>query len=203
MKHNKLLLTLVTMLLCVGNVWGANAPANSILWADDFGSEQGDGTTTFTNITVKIGDYAYAGRSGYEDNANDVTYTGDDNVRISKASGTNVTDTHLWFVKQGQGVFTTSAINLYGAKKVNFSLDRSKGLTIVSYSFDGSAWNQLWKESATTAVVGKNADIETDGQSSIYIKIVEGNNSNNLRVDNLSLKVVTAGEDAGSTKTLV
>ena len=167
--------------------------AGSVLWADDFGSTVGDGQTTFAKVTTTVSDYDYSGRTGYSANASSVTYTGNSKVVLSKVEGTNVADTHLWFEKQGQGVFTTSAINLYGATKVNFSLDRSKGLTVVSYSFDGNTWTELWKETNTGAVVNKNANIETYGKENIYIKIVEGNNSNNLRVDNLSLTAVEVG----------
>lgn len=185
-----------TLLLCLviggGNLWAEDAPVNAVLWADNFGNTEGDGQTTFSKIETFVGDYKYGGRTGYSSNATSVTYTGDNNVRLSQASGTNVTDTHLWFVKQGKGEFTTSAINLYGAKKVNFSFSRSKGLTIVKYSFNGTIWNTLWEESSTAAQENKNADIVTENHEVVYLKIIEGNNSNNLRVDNLSLKVVTA-----------
>ena len=176
------------------NAWAQSvAPTDEVLWADNFGAEGGS-NSTFTKNNSTIDTYQYTGRSGYLDNATNVTYTGDANVILATSTGTNVTSGHLWFNKGQQGVFTTSAINLYGAKKVNFSFSRSKGKTIVSYSFNGSDWTELWKDTKTAAQANQNADIETDGQTSIYIKIQEGEDTNNLRVDNLSLKVVTAGE---------
>ena len=149
----------VWLMLCLcalgSNAWAQSvAPTDEVLWADNFGAEGGS-STTFTKNASYIDTYQYTGRSGYLDNATNVTYTGDANVILATSSGTNVTSGHLWFNKQKQGVFTTSAINLYGAKKVNFSFDRSKGLTIVSYSFNGSDWTELWKETSTAQLTNK------------------------------------------------
>lgn len=187
-------LLLCALLLAIGcNAWGAE-PVGTVLWADNFGTQGATGTD-FSKITSNLGNYDYSGRSGITAN-NGVTWTLDGtktDVRVSNASGTGYTDGHLWFLKQGQGIVTTSAINVGGATAVTLGFTKSKSKLIVSYSTDGSIWTPIFTESSATAYGdGKTVDINNLTAASIYLKFQEGNNSNNCRVDNISLVVKTA-----------
>ena len=168
------------------------APSGTVLWAETW-ADAGSTSTSFASNTA-ISAYTYAGRTGFEDNATDVTYTADasNNVRITKSSGGNCTSGHLWFNKSVAGELRTSAIKLYGATSVSFSHSQgtSGSSCETSYSFDGgSTWTTAGTQSG--AVAKKTYTITVPiGTESIMIKLTHASsNSKNTRVDNLELKV--------------
>ena len=168
------------------------APSGTILWAETW-ADAGSTSTSFASNTA-ISAYTYAGRTGFEDNATDVTYTADasNNVRITKSSGGNCTSGHLWFNKSVAGELKTSAIKLYGATSVSFSHSQgtSGSSCQTSYSFDGgSTWTTAGTQSG--AIAKKTYTITVPiGTESIMIKLThDSSNSKNTRVDNLELKV--------------
>jgi len=167
------------------------APAGTELWAETFGTN-GDKNTTFSQISTLISNYNYSGRTGYNDNANSVTYTSDsdNNVRIAGSTGTNMTESHLWFWKSKAGVFTTGAINLYGAEKLIFSYSTSKGKTTVSYSIDGgSSWKELGTNSTANTAKAYTFTVAS-GTQEILIRIAHpSSDATNTRVDNLKLEI--------------
>ncbi len=171
-----------------------NALVGAVLWAETFESTNSAGSD------VELSKYDYSGRSGFSENATSVTYTVSDatNARWSNSSATGVSGCNLWLKKQTRAEFVTSAINLYGAKKVSFEFTKSKSKLIVYWSVDKTNWTQIYSDASATAVAEASPiDITIpSGATSIYIKLKEGNNSNNCRVDNLALKVV---KDANST----
>ena len=168
------------------------APSGTILWAETW-ADAGANSTTFASNTA-ISAYTYAGRTGFEDNATDVTYTADasNNVRITKSSGGNCTSGHLWFNKSVAGELKTSAIKLYGATSVSFSHSQgtSGSSCQTSYSFDGgSTWTSAGTQSGATAKKTYTITVPI-GTESIMIKLTHASsNSKNTRVDNLELKV--------------
>lgn len=163
----------------------------TILWSDDWGKE-GSTSTTF-NQNLKISNYDYSGRSGYGDNATTVTYTSDasDNVRITKSSGSNCTDAHLWFNKSAAGELKTSAIKLYGVTSLTFSHSQGTSSSVCEsfYSIDGGAsWERLGSQTGAIATKSYTFTVPEDTPS-IMIKLAHpSSNAKNTRVDNLILK---------------
>ena len=113
-------------------------------------------------------------------------------LRITKSSGANCAEGHLWFNKSAAGELKTSAIKLYGATSVSFSHSQgtSGSSCQTSYSFDGgSNWTTAGSQSG--AIAKKTYTITVPiGTESIMIKLTHAaSNSKNTRVDNLELKV--------------
>lgn len=167
------------------------APSGTVLWAETW-AEAGANSTTFGSNSA-ISTYDYAGRSGYGDNASNVTYSADasNNVRITKSSGANCTSGHLWFNKSVAGELTTSAIKLYGVTSLSFS--HSQGTSGSScqtfYSVDnGTTWTSLGTQSGPIEKKTYTFEVPVNTES-IRIKLSHASsNSKNTRVDNLELK---------------
>lgn len=168
------------------------APSGTVLWAETW-ADAGSTSTAFASNSA-ISTYNYSGRTGFEDNATNVTYTADasNNVRITKSSGGNCTSGHLWFNKSVAGEFKTSEIKLYGATSLSFS--HSQGTNGSScqtlYSIDGgTTWTSLGTQSGAIATKTYTFTVSA-GTESIMIKLTHASsNSKNTRVDNLVLKV--------------
>ena len=168
------------------------APVGTVLWAENWGTE-GSGSTAFTD-NFQLSKYTYSGRSGFGENATNVTYTSDssNNVRVTKSSGTNCTGGHLWFNKSQAGELVTSEIKLYGATTLEFSHSQgtSSSLCQSFYSVDGgSTWVKLGENSGNIAKKSYSFTVSV-GTASIKIKLAHpSSNSKNTRVDNLTLTV--------------
>lgn len=168
------------------------APSGTVLWAETW-ADAGANSTTFTQNSA-ISTYNYAGRTGFEANANSVTYVSDasNNVRITKSSGGNCTSGHLWFNKSVAGELKTSSIKLYGATSLTFSHSQgtSGSSCQTSYSVDGGLnWTSLGTQSGAIAKKTYTFTVAS-GTESIMIKLTHASsNSKNTRVDNLELKV--------------
>lgn len=163
--------------------------SGTVLWGETFG-DFGVQTTTFAQNKT-IAEYDYQGRTGYKDNAENVTYTADEsnNVRITTSSAGNMVSANMWFNKSVNGVFTTSAIKLYGATSLQFSFSQTKGNAAYSYSTDGSQWTPLGTQTAAIATQTYDFDVPADTES-VMIKIEHpSSNGDNTRVDNITLKV--------------
>lgn len=167
------------------------ATSGTVLWSETW-ADAGVNSTTFASNSA-ISTYNYAGRTGFGDNASNVTYTADasNNVRITKSSGGNCTSGHLWFNRSVAGELKTSAIKLYGATSLSFS--HSQGTSGSScetlYSVDGgSTWTSLGTQSGAIAKKTYTFTVQ-DETESIMIKLVHASsNAKNTRVDNLELK---------------
>ena len=170
---------------------GDVVPSGTVLWSETW-ADAGKTSSTFTDQSA-ISTYNYAGRTGFGDNASNVTYTADasNNVRITKSSGANCTSGHLWFNKSVTGELKTSAIKLYGATSLSFSHSQgtSGSACQTSYSVDGgSTWTSLGTQSGAIATKTYTFTVP-DGTESIMIKLThDSSNNKNTRVDNLELK---------------
>lgn len=180
---------------------GGGAPsAGTVLWTDTFGTTDGGTTTTFgdqaelsvyTTTTVDPAHTGYSGRSGYGDNT-DVTLTAsNDQVRVTKSSGTNCTGSHLWFNKSQNAAVTTSAIRLYGATSLVLTYDQgTSGSSITaSYSKDGgSSWTDF-DASGPGADITREFTVPSNTESVILKFSHSSSNAKNTRFDNPKLAV--------------
>lgn len=166
----------------------------TILWSENFGTFGSSGTA-FGSITgADISDYAtdgYTGRSGLGDNARVTLSSSNSNVKVSTVPTANMTDGHLWFVKDAEAIVTTSSIKLYGATAFTLEYDQatSGSATVAQYSDDsGDNWKDLGTQSGPGSAQFSQSGLSV---SSILIRVKhESTNTKNTRVDNL---VVTAG----------
>lgn len=167
---------------------GSAPAAGTVLWKDTFSSAY-SAVTDFSKAPA-VSTYDYAGRTGYSTNATSVTLTADSNVVLSSATAGGVSGGHLWFNKQKQGVLTTSAISIFSATNLTLSFNKAKGSVKAEYSTDNSTWTVLGTFTTNASTASYNFTVDS-GTSSVYIRLTEGNNSNALRVDDITLAVTS------------
>ncbi len=185
--------------ITVSQLAGSTAPAaGTVLWTDTFGTTDGGTTTTFTDqvllsvyTTTTDTHTGYSGRSGYQDNT-DVTLTAsNNNVRVTKSSGTNCSGSHLWFNKSTEATVTTSAIRLYGATSLVLTYDQGTGSSSITagYSTDGgSTWTDF-NASGPAAGVERTFTVQS-GTTSVILRFTHpSSNGKNTRFDNPKLAV--------------
>lgn len=180
----------ITIKKAVNSGSGSGPAAGTVLWTDTFGDSWGGTSTTFAQNAL-LSTYDYAGRTGYSDNT-DVTLTADsNNVRGTKSSGNNCSDSHLWFNKSTNGSVTTSAIRLYGATSLVLTYDQgTSGSSLTAgYSTDGgTSWTDF-EASGPQANVERAFTVDS-GTTSIILRFVHvSTNAKNTRFDNPKLAV--------------
>ena len=179
-----------TCTITVSQAEAGTIAVGTVLWKDTFGDYGGTGTD-FTK-QLSLSGYTYTGRSGYEDNASSVTLSANnENVKATKADGTNCTSGHLWFNKSVEATVTSSAIKLYGVTSLVLSYDQgtSGSAIIAGYSVDGGT---TWTDFAST---GPNPNITHSftvepGTASVLVRFSHpSTNGKNTRFDNPTLTV--------------
>lgn len=155
------------------------------LWGDMFGSFGSTGTK-WDNISTYVSDYDRSGIEGKDENIN-VTYTGNENVKVVGTGSTGVNDSHLWFNTSTYGFFETSEIKLYNATKLTLTYDQgTKDSKSIAYYKIDNDWNELGSQDTNGKALYTFEVPEKTEQ--IYIKIEHpAENTKNTRVDNIAL----------------
>jgi uncharacterized repeat protein (TIGR02543 family) len=188
----------LVFVLGVGNVWGDNAPVNTILWSEDFSGysannvPNGSITNSHTGTTVYDGSVTYTCTNGQKSGK---TNGGTTKIYAEKNAGG--TSPELLVGKKGGasvagGTFSISGIPSGGATKLTVSYKQNaSGL---SASVSGTEYSG--SNSANTAGT-KSFDV-TVGSASTFTLTFTATSTSNVRLDDISVVVKTAGT-GGST----
>ncbi len=180
----KSLFLLFALIVGSTNAW-AQAPVNTVLWAEDFSG--------YSNKTVPSGEISnsHTGTTVYD--SGNVTYACADGGTTTQVyvdtngPHTDANNANL-LISKGNGTFTVSGIPTGSATELTLSYEKSgKGTLSVSTS--------------TAGVTISGSTITTNGASTIALTFKNTNNSNNLRIDDISLIVKTAGSSTSKTAT--
>ena len=178
----QLLLTRMLLLvaLLVGSVsaWG-QAAVNTVLWSEDFSGYSADDVPYGSITDSHTGTTVYGGATlTYEC----TTPSGGSATKIYTDGGPNGNNNLL--ISKKNGTFSISGISTGGATELTISYGKSGSGTIaISSSTTG----------VTISGSTSGSTITTNGASTIQLTFKNTNNSNNLRIDDISVKVKTAG----------
>ena len=182
----KTVLLLCALIVGSGNAW-AQAAVNTVLWAEDFSG--------YSNNTAPSGDISnsHTGTTVY--GSGSVTYKCTDGgtttqVKFdSQGPHTDANNANL-LISKGNGNFTVSGISTGSA-------------TELTLSYEKSGQGTLSVSSSTTGVSISGSTITTNGASTITLIFTNTHASKNIRIDDISLIVKTAGSSKKATTTTI
>ena len=182
----KTVLLLCALIVGSGNAW-AQAAVNTVLWAEDFSG--------YSNNTAPSGDISnsHTGTTVY--GSGSVTYECTDGgtttqVKFdSQGPHTDANNANL-LISKGNGNFTVSGISTGSA-------------TELTLSYEKSGQGTLSVSSSTTGVSISGSTITTNGASTITLIFTNTHATKNIRIDDISLIVKTAGSSKKATTTTI
>lgn len=189
MRKLKLFLSLLmVMAFSLGNVWG-QAAKGTTLFSENFSGYAADAVPTGSVSSETGNRVVYGGGS--------VTYTSADNgTNITKIYSANVaggTAPELLIGKNG-GVFTIAGIPSGGAKEITVSFYQNvQKLTV---SLNGTGYSTTYNSPKPTAVGLVSFDITVADGADDTFTLVFTAGSSNVRFDDISIIVKTAGTPA-------
>ena len=194
------LLTILCLMVGVGNAWGTDVAVNDVLIIENFtggdtGSNFGNANTsyssTYSSITTKV--------SG---DASSVTISGS-NAKIFNPSSVpaNMDGAHAWLNKNTEGYIEIDNIPLHNVTKfqAHWGANNSPSVTFY-YKFNGETTWSNGGSANKSADATSNVITVTSGKTSVSIKFQRENNTTNQRIDKLSLVVTEIA--SGSTPSL-
>ena len=172
----KSLLLLCALIVGSLGAW-AQAPVNTVLWSEDFSGYSANAVPNGSTADSHTGTTVYEGGSvSYS-----CTLAG---TKIFTNGGPN--NNHNILVAKGNGTFTVSGIPTGEAKELT-----------LSYKTSGSGTLEVSTSTGGAAISGST--ITTGSASTIILTFKNTDSSNNLRLDDVSVKVKTAGTSGGSS----
>lgn len=189
MRKLKLFLSLLTvMALSLGNVWG-QAAKGTTLFSENFSGYAADAAPSGSVSSETGNRVVYGGGS--------VTYTSADNgSNITKIYSANIaggTAPELLIGKSG-GVFTIAGIPSGGAKEITVSFyQNAQKLTV---SLNGTGYSTTYNSPKPTAAGLVSFDITVADGADDTFTLVFTASSSNVRFDDISIIVKTAGTPA-------
>ena len=180
-KHLLFKSLLLLCALIVGTSAWAQAPVNTVLWSENFSG--------FANNADPSGSYT--------NSHNGTTVYGGMTVTYSKENGGTTTQTYTsdgpngnanLLISKGNGTFSISGISTGQATELTVSYAKSgDGVIAISSSTTG----------VTISGSTSGSTITTNGATTLQLTFKNTHASKNLRIDDISVKVKTAGTGGG------
>ena len=180
----KTLLTKTMLLLCAliagsSSVWADNATVGTVLWSEDFSGYSADDVPSGNITNSHTGTTVYGGVT--------LTYacttpSGGSTTKVYTSGGPN--DNNNLLISKKSGTFSISGISTGGAAELT-----------ITYSKSGSGTISLSSSTTGVSISGSasGSTITTNGASTLQLTLTNTSTGNNLRLDDVSLTVKTAG----------
>ena len=177
------------LLLCilvggVCNAWG-QAAVSTVLWSEDFSGYSANATPSDDITNSHTGTTVYGGVT--------LTYacttpSGGSTTKVYTSDGPNGNNNLL--ISKKSGTFSISGISTGAATELTITYAKSGSGTIsISSSTTG----------VTISGSASGSTVTTNGASTLQLTFTNTNNSSNLRIDDISVVVKTAGAASGTT----
>ena len=174
----KTMLLLCALVVGSGNLWG-QAAVNTVLWSEDFSGYSANGVPSGDITNSHTGTSVYGGAT--------VTYSctnGDSDTKVYTSGGPSGGSGNNLLVGKNNGSFTISGIPTGDAAELT-----------IEYVKGGKGTLSLTTNTTGASISGST--LTTGGAETITLVFANTASGDNYRIDNISVKVKTAGAGTG------